>query len=442
MKLSFLLVEMAALSLFVWGLIETRKKGAPRLLEYVMIFFYGLLLEELDMRIFKTYHYAPHFFFKIGQVPVSIAWLWAVILASSMAISDRLPLREPFRPFADALLAVWIDLSIDAIAIRMGYWNWTIPLNEGWFGVPAGNLYAWMWVAFFYSALSRALRRLLEKDKRWAWAFFILPFFAYAGLFLAMVSLGFIGKAIGFTSQAERLVLFWAQFLVFMVLVLLREARGEARSEAVASVWKWGRLAIQIYFLCAFFIFGFFRQVPILGVITLFTLGGEGMLNVVSKSLSGLQKRIIIFLVFLLSYALPADAVPDSENPQDWYDRARADLEVAQLVFDKTQHYDIVCFHSHQAVEKSLKGALIENGVQPKITHLTAGLLSEVARFRPEAGAFLSDCQQFDRLYVPSRYPKAGLPSSTKEKAAECLDKASSIVEVVAKKVEAVPLSR
>jgi len=85
---------------------------------------------------------------------------------------------------------------------------------------------------------------------------------------------------------------------------------------------------------------------------------------------------------------------------------------------------------------------LIINGVQPKITHSTADLVSEVARFRPDAEAFLSDCQQFDRLYVPSRYPKEGLPSSTKEKAAECLDKASSIVETVARKGEASALSR
>jgi len=278
-KFHILLVELAALALFFLALLESRKRGSPRLLEFVMIFFYGLLLEELDQRIFKTYHYSPDFLLTIGQVPLSIAWLWAVILASSMAISDATGMPTVFRPFFDALLAVWMDLSLDAIAIRMGFWNWIIPLNEGWFGVPAGNLYAWMWVAFLYSAWARGVRRLAEKNQKWKWAYLGIPFLAYAGLYGAMVSIGFVGKMLDFTTQGERLYLFWGQFLVFVGIVLIAWRRPRATREPVARLWWASRLAIHLYFLLAFFLFGFYRTAPILGLIALGVLGGEGILS-------------------------------------------------------------------------------------------------------------------------------------------------------------------
>ena len=272
---NILFVEIAAFLLFVLGFLESRKKGATRAAEFVMIFFYGLLLEELDMQIFKSYHYHPDFLFVIGHVPVCIAWLWAVILASSMAISDRLGLPEILRPFLDALLAVWIDLSIDATAIRIGYWHWAIPLNQGWFGVPAGNLYAWMWVAFFYSAFARIVRRLLKKDSKWMWAYAALPLAAYAGLWFALVSIGWAGKSLGFASQKERLVIFAVQFMIFIFVAGQGWIRREVAGGAFPPIWWWSRLAIHFYFILAFFLFGIFKSLPILGVLSFFILAGE-----------------------------------------------------------------------------------------------------------------------------------------------------------------------
>ena len=275
MTIMFLFVEITALILFCLGLVESARKGPGRFLEFFMIFIYGLLLETLDMRIFKTYHYGPEFRIWLGHVPVAIAWLWAMILSSSMAISDSWGLPAAIRPFADALLAVLIDLSIDAIAIRVGFWGWTIPLTEGWFGVPAGNLYAWMWVAFFYSFWARAVRLREDRNKTWRWAYLILPFLSYAGLFLAMVSLGWIGKVLGFTSHSQRLWIFWAQFLIFAAVVAAGFAFKTKSDEKIAPIWFWGRLAVQVYFLFAFFYFGMFRAIPILGVIAILLLAGE-----------------------------------------------------------------------------------------------------------------------------------------------------------------------
>ncbi len=268
-------IEIASVILFAWGFATVRKNGTGRTLEYAMIFFYGIILEELDMRIFKTYHYAPEFLLSAWKAPLSIAFLWAVILAGSMAISDRIGLPVAVRPFFDALLAVWIDLALDAIAIRLHYWTWIIPLNEGWFGVPPANLYAWMWVAFCYSAPARLIRWLIKKDKRWYYAYLILPAISYLGLLFTMSSFGVIAHTLGLRTQNERLVIFFGLFLIFLCIVLIFWKRSKRSSEALPPVWIWSRLAIHLYFLAIYFLFGFYAEIPLLGVIAFTVLGGE-----------------------------------------------------------------------------------------------------------------------------------------------------------------------
>ena len=285
--MKFLAIELAAIILFMFGMREAAKNGRARILEFVMIFFYGIILEELDMRFFKSYRYSANFFLSIGRVPVCIAFLWAVILAGCMAISDSLGIPETAKPFLDALLAVWIDLSVDAIAIRMDFWSWAIPRNQGWFGVPAGNLYAWMWVAFFYSVFARAVRILAAKDRRWVWAYFAVPFFSYAGLFAQINLLGFAGKLFGLSSQKGRLVLFAVQFFIFCFIVGLSSPQvlsGDPRlgprlkisgMTEDAGFWMAGRFIIHFYFLICFFLFGIYRETPLLGPVAVLILAGE-----------------------------------------------------------------------------------------------------------------------------------------------------------------------
>ncbi len=274
-SLSFLVVEIASLVLFFFALLEVRKQGAGRMTEFLMIFFYALILEELDMRIFKSYHYGSGFYLMAGQVPVCIAFLWAVIVAGAMSISDFLGIPETARPFMDALLAVWLDLAIDAIAIRMGYWKWAIPLNQGWFGVPAGNLYAWMWVAFFFSVLARAVRHLISQNPKWIAAYLAVPFISYAGLYVQLNLIGFAGKVFGLTSQNQRLILFAFQFIIFLIIVAANWGRRLLSTDHLSPVWLISRLVIHLYFLIGFFAFGIFRGIPILGVIAVLILAAE-----------------------------------------------------------------------------------------------------------------------------------------------------------------------
>jgi len=57
---------------------------------------------------------------------------------------------------------------MDTIAVRLGMWNWGIPLDTQFFGVRWGNFWAWFWVVFGYSAAFRILSKSKFKAVRLA----------------------------------------------------------------------------------------------------------------------------------------------------------------------------------------------------------------------------------------------------------------------------------
>ncbi len=427
-KYSFWFIEVSALILFVIGLRRSWKYSGFRALEFATIFIYGVLLEELDMRIFKSYHYGPDFFLVAWHVPLSIAWLWAVILASSMALSDRTGIPEPLRPFLDALLAVWLDLSIDAIAIRVGYWSWVIPLEEGWFGVPAGNLYAWMWVAFSFSLCVRVIRLFCKKNTKWAWGYLAVPFFSYALLFISMSSVGWMGTLLGFQTQNERLYVFAGQFLIFFIIVVCGWAKRRGDQIRLDPFWIWARMFIHIYFIIAFFFFGIYQNSPILGWIAFLVLVGELAFHRLGHVIGKRVTPPLVCLFICLILPKIGWAIGDSRNPEDWFDRAQVDLEIAETTFEDTSYYHQVCFLAHQAVEKKLKGLLWSYGQSPERIHGTEDLYKRLVRFKPDIAVNRADLRKLDSIYVPSRYPQPGYAFERAD-AQTCLDIARPIFE-------------
>jgi HEPN domain-containing protein len=124
-----------------------------------------------------------------------------------------------------------------------------------------------------------------------------------------------------------------------------------------------------------------------------------------------------------------------SEAVERWLTFAGEDLQVAEIVL-KEGIYNQVCFHAHQSVEKSLKGALAhhENRTPPR-THAIADLLrllplEWLAELRTEL------IEKMDDYYIPTRYPDAlpgtlpqGLPGKTE--AEEALALARRVIEEV-----------
>lgn len=147
-----------ALSLF-W-----RTRQGARWVPYLGMVGYALIFEHFNMlryaHVQGGYHYHAASWLFLGDVPLYIPLAWAFIVSTSFALTDRLKLRPSARPFCDALLALLIDLSMDAVAIRLNFWVWHgVGLRDAFFGVPADNFLGWLLVTFTYSFLTRFLWR-------------------------------------------------------------------------------------------------------------------------------------------------------------------------------------------------------------------------------------------------------------------------------------------
>jgi hypothetical protein len=265
-------IEVVALALFMWVWMQAvrgdraRHQSALRR-ELAVALAYGWLLEALDMWFFGTYHYGRLVWWWLGDVPIYIPLLWAVIVHSSMALSDRAGVVGWARPVLDGLLAVLIDLGVDAIAIRLGLWQWRIELHEGWFGVPAGNLCAWMWVAFWYSLGTRLVRRAVARGAT-PWLSAAVPPVAYAGLFVSLTTLGAVGSWLGLETADQRLGTFAVHVVGFMAVLAAALRQGRRPGSPVPPSLVWTRWLIHGAFLILLLATGMHRRVPGLAAVT------------------------------------------------------------------------------------------------------------------------------------------------------------------------------
>jgi uncharacterized membrane protein len=274
-RVLFGLVEVVLLVLFALSArFAYRSRGRQGVLELVSAVPFGLLLEQGDIAIFGSYAYSPGFFLRVGAVPLAIALAWAMIVTSSMFMSDRLGIPARVAPFSDAAFALLLDLSLDAIAIRQGLWHWNIPLDAGFFGVPAGNYYGWLFVAFGFSFWTRWLRAQADRHLAVTWLQWFVAIPAYLTLLLALVpfivlqQLFFGGPTGGFPPFLVTLALF--------TVVTVRSFRP--RGGRPLNWWRLPllpRLLIHGYFITAGIVLGIFVRVPALLVVSLAMLAIE-----------------------------------------------------------------------------------------------------------------------------------------------------------------------
>lgn len=269
---SFAVFELVVVSLFLMTCWHATRRPRSQRVELLTAVLYALLFEELDIRLFKTYHYGEGYALMLGHVPVVIALAWAVIISTSMQISDCWPISAPARACGDALMALLIDLSIDAIAIRRGYWQWTIPLEAGWFGVPADNLSAWMFVVFFFSLLCRLLRRLSAQHTAMLYLAVLVPPLAYLGLLLSLVVLGTVNGLLQLDENTK--LCSTLAVVVSMLAVCLRAyVRSKACSRTTLAPGIVGiRLCLHGFFILELLVSGLFLILPLLLVIALSVL--------------------------------------------------------------------------------------------------------------------------------------------------------------------------
>jgi hypothetical protein len=158
--------ELVLVALFGVCLRHALRGGPARVWQLVAGVIFGVLLETTTIQQLHAYHYG-RFGVMLGEVPLMVGVGWGVIIYSARVFSDATTLPEWARPLLDGLLALNIDLAMDALAIRLGLWDWGQGLAWQYFGVPFANFWAWFWVVFSFSVGLRALARPSSWAGRW-----------------------------------------------------------------------------------------------------------------------------------------------------------------------------------------------------------------------------------------------------------------------------------
>ena len=152
--------------LFALCLRHAARRGAVAVWQFIAGVLFGLLLEGTTLWQLHAYRYG-RFFLMLGQVPLMVGVGWGVIIYSARLFSDATSLPEWARPVLDGLLALTIDLAMDAVAIRLGMWDWGRGRQDQYFGVPYANFWAWFWVVFNFSMGLRSFAHPATWVGRW-----------------------------------------------------------------------------------------------------------------------------------------------------------------------------------------------------------------------------------------------------------------------------------
>jgi hypothetical protein len=278
----YLLIEVGAIAFFVIAGWLALRRGRLPFLELVSAAVFGLLLEQANQIIFETYEYSPDFALAIDRAPIVIGLTWALIIAGAMRITDALGVRRRYAPIVDSLIAISLDLAFDAVAIRMGLWTWRdIGLQEGWFGVPAGNFYSWLFVVVGFSLFTRWLRDLAHRRPVLEWLQLLVPLPAFAVL-TASIGLFAVLKPMVDSDPGGGLPIFWVCLAAFVALsawAVWGSDRGVAdgASDAILDLRLAfaSRVAIHLVFLIALVWLGLATSEPVLLVVALAMLALE-----------------------------------------------------------------------------------------------------------------------------------------------------------------------
>ena len=92
---------------------------------------------------------------------------------------------------------------------------------------------------------------------------------------------------------------------------------------------------------------------------------------------------------------------------REWFEFAANDLRVAKHLSENMypKPIEIVCYHCQQAVEKALKGYLIDNDVEPPYIHDLDKLCLMCIEYDSSFDAIQAACEKLNEYITAGRYP-------------------------------------
>ena len=255
----FTFFELMIYLQFVLCLRHAWKQGTANLLRLLAGILFGVALELATIRQLHAYNYGQ-FLFMVLDVPLCIGIAWSCIIYSSMEFSDASSVPFWARPVLDGLLALNIDLALDAVAIRLGFWDWGQGLRFQYFGVPYANFWAWFWVVFSFSLGYRLLAHREDWMVKW-----LSPIMA------VIVGLGGVlgaNAVIAFEVPFEEHKLFVAASLS-LALIMIATMRPRFYRTSIPALVFWIPFLTHAYVLIAGLISGVIFHPPFLFLIGL-----------------------------------------------------------------------------------------------------------------------------------------------------------------------------
>lgn len=267
-----------------------------------LAFLYGAALETFNVHLSRSYFYSADFFLKIYDIPLAIGMGWAIIYYCAFKIGKNYHLKWWQEPFLMALLALSFDLAMDAVAIRLGFWTWRIPINEEWFGVPYDNLFGWMAVVwtfallmnlsekkYFSRKISKAIKYLSVIISPILLSLQITIYASVSAILSGRFSSSEIFKfyqhrdfsyAYYFAVQNFKAYIFWitVALLLFSFLKILGSRASKSKWKISFRALKsdlfsfWILAMAHIFFLASIFTSGIYKELPILAFIALLML--------------------------------------------------------------------------------------------------------------------------------------------------------------------------
>jgi uncharacterized membrane protein len=163
-------VQLTALNLCITSLVFLLNSTNPiwqYTLAFISIALGGFFIEVLGVKtqiIFGTYWYGPNMGTKLWDVPLVMGFNWGVLILSCAAIAQKVYTNLFMKAIAGASLMVLLDLLIEPLAMKLGYWYWDTKQ------IPLQNYVAW-WVISFVMLLFvfNWLKNPLNKLGAWAY---------------------------------------------------------------------------------------------------------------------------------------------------------------------------------------------------------------------------------------------------------------------------------
>lgn len=250
----FTIFEIVIYVQFAICLRHALKAGADKLLKLFTGILFGVILEIATIRQLNAYQYGQ-FWIMVLDVPLCIGVAWSCIIYAVMEFSDGSNLPYWTRPVLDGLLALNIDLALDTVAIRLGFWDWGQGLQFQYFGVPYANFWAWFWVVSSFSLGYRLVA--LRNDWIGKW----LP--SLSGITIGLISVIFTNAFITFIIPFDYRNLTIAPVFISALFIVIA-SRPHFYQTPMDPLVFWVPFLSHFYLLAAGLISGVILEPPAL----------------------------------------------------------------------------------------------------------------------------------------------------------------------------------